>query len=118
MSAPSASGRWKKGLRNVLSTASIAPRLCAISARAAMSQIFIKGFVGVSIQSMANSPARASNARASLVSRKADFTPQRFRTLVKSRCVPPYTLSDTTTRCPASTSESTAWVAAIPEAKQ
>jgi hypothetical protein len=73
----------------VLSTARIARRFRATSARAAMSQIFIKGLVGVSIQSMANSPASASRARASLASRNADAIPHRDRTFVNRRCVPP-----------------------------
>ena len=37
---------------------------------------------------------------------------------MKSRWVPPYTLSETTTRWPALTRVSTAWVAAMPDAKQ
>ena len=40
-----------------------------------MSHTFIKGLVGVSIHSMANSPAARSKAAASLVSRKANSTP-------------------------------------------
>ena len=59
----------------VLSTTSSARRRRAAAASPAMSQTFISGFVGVSIQAIAKSPARASKAAASLVSRKANSTP-------------------------------------------
>jgi hypothetical protein len=75
MSAPSSSGRWKNGLMNVLSTTRRARRRRAASARAAMSQTFMRGLVGVSIQSIANSPAALSKAPASLASRNANSTP-------------------------------------------
>ena len=102
-SAPRASGRWKKGLMNVLSTTRTAPLPWATPARRRMSQIFIRGFVGVSIHSIWNSPASLSRAAGSVASRNANSTPYRARTLVKRRWVPPYTLSDTTTRWPAFT---------------
>jgi hypothetical protein len=83
-----------------------------------MSQTFMSGLVGVSIQSSANSPAALSKAPASLASRNANSTPYWARILVKRRWVPPYTLSDTTTRWPGLMSDITALVAAMPDAKQ
>ena len=75
MSAPRPRGRWKKGLRKVLSTTSSAPRFLATAASAAMSQIFMSGFVGVSIHNIAKSPAIRSKAVESLASRNANSTP-------------------------------------------
>ena len=51
MSAPRASGFWKYGEAKVLSTATTAPRSCAISESSAMSESVSIGLVGVSIQS-------------------------------------------------------------------
>ena len=47
-SAPSASGCWRYGVANVLSTTTVAPTACAASAAARMSTMFSHGFVGVS----------------------------------------------------------------------
>ncbi len=74
MSAPRARGRWKNGLMKVLSTTRIAPWRCATSARARMSQIFMSGFVGVSIQRRSKRPASCSRAAGSVASRKAKST--------------------------------------------
>jgi hypothetical protein len=81
-----------------------------------MSHTFIRGLVGVSIQSRSKAPARSSKAAVSLASRKAKWMPYCASTFVKRRWVPPYTLSDTTTRWPDFTIDNTAWVAAMPEA--
>jgi hypothetical protein len=51
-SAPSASGVWRYGDANVLSTARTAPTACAASAAARMSTTFSSGFDGVSIHTM------------------------------------------------------------------
>ena len=75
MSAPSARGRWKNGLMKVLSTTKTAPWRRATSASARMSQIFMSGFVGVSIQRRSKRPASFSNASGSVASRKANSTP-------------------------------------------
>ena len=59
-SAPSSSGCWRYGEANVLSTASMAPCWWASSAMAAMSRIWSRGLVGVSIQtSSVRGPMRA-----------------------------------------------------------
>ena len=69
MSAPSESGFWKYGEAKVLSTATTAPRSCAISQRTAMSERVSIGLVGVSIQSSFVSGWRAfSTAPGSVVS--------------------------------------------------
>ena len=49
-SAPSASGCWRYGVANVLSTTTSAPTACAASAAARMSTRLSNGFVGVSSQ--------------------------------------------------------------------
>ncbi len=52
ISAPSVSGFWKYGVRNVLSTTVSAFTLFAISDTAWMSATFIIGFVGVSMKNI------------------------------------------------------------------
>ena len=89
MSAPSSRGRWKNGLMNVLSTTSSARRRRARAARAAMSQTFMRGLVGVSIHSIENSPAARSKAAGSVASRNANSIPYPARIFVNRRCVPP-----------------------------
>ena len=55
-SAPSASGDWRYGVANVLSTARIAPTSWAASAAARMSTMFSSGFVGDSSQTIRRYP--------------------------------------------------------------
>ena len=64
MSAPSASGCWRYGVANVLSTTTRAPAAWAASAAARMSTMFSVGLVGVSIQT---SRVRSSRWSARLV---------------------------------------------------
>ncbi len=54
-----------------------------------MSQIFINGFVGVSIQRRSNWPARSVKSRGSVASRKVNSTPYSASIFVKKRWVPP-----------------------------
>ena len=76
-SAPSASGCWRYGLANVLSTATSAPRAWATSASAAMSKTRSSGFVGVSTQTSVVAsrrwPRRAASR--SVRSTKVNATP-------------------------------------------
>ncbi len=63
-SAPRASGCWRYGVANVLSTTTCAPTACAASDAAAMSTMLSAGFVGVSSQT---SFVRSSRCSASPV---------------------------------------------------
>ncbi len=67
-------GRWKNGLMKVLSTTRTASWRCATAASARMSQIFMRGFVGVSIHRRSDAPP-SSNASGSVASRNANSTP-------------------------------------------
>jgi hypothetical protein len=77
-SAPSASGSWKYGVANVLSTTNQAPAWCAIWAAAAMSVMCISGFVGVSTRIIrVDSRISASMHFRSRVSTKVNSSPRR-----------------------------------------
>ena len=97
-SAPSANGRWKNGVMNVLSTTSLAPRARARRAIAAMSTSCIIGFVGVSTNTMRvlSSNAR-STAASSCAATNVKSSPKRLRTRSNRRYVPPYRLFAATT---------------------
>ncbi len=78
MFAPSSSGRWKYGVRNVLSTACGMPRSRAIFEIAAMSPSFSVGFAGVSVKIsfvLARSALRTASGFA--VSTNVNCTPKR-----------------------------------------
>lgn len=80
------------GLKNVLSTTTFSPRLCAISATAAMSVSDSVGFVGVSIHSSFVSLGRIRlSISAWMFGVKDTWTPCVSAILVKYLCVPPYT---------------------------
>ena len=91
MSAPRASGRWKNGLMNVLSTTRIAPRARARPRRGPRCRRpSSAGWSGVSIQSMSKSPGLRVEGRRRR-SRRGTRTRRRScaRIFVKSRWVPP-----------------------------
>ena len=75
----------------MLSTTTIAPASCAISAIAAMSVIFISGLLGVSSQTtfVASGRIAARTASRSLISTVESETPHGMNTRLTSRCEPP-----------------------------
>ncbi len=76
MSAPRASGCWRYGEQNVLSTTTIAPTRWASSERSGMSASRMVGFVGDSRWSIRVSGRMAlSTAAGSAVSTKSKVTP-------------------------------------------
>ena len=120
-SAPSAIGCCSAGDANVLSTTTSTPASLPSSVSAAMSEIFISGFDGVSTQStlVVPSSTAARTASRSLVSTVVWRMPQPPKTLRMSRCVPPYTSLPITTWSPgASTVRSSASSAARPDANE
>ena len=75
-SAPSVSGRWNTGDRNVLSTDSSAPWACAMSAQARISVTVIIGLLGVSTcTSRVEGRMASSSFAGSVVSTKLTVTP-------------------------------------------
>src|ERR1700733_724586 len=97
-SAPSASGDWKYGVQNVLSTTTSWPGADFIAATAAMSMMRSIGLVGVSIQNIfVFGRIAARTASRSVMSTNVELRSKRSRTRVNSRYVPPYVSSLTTT---------------------
>ena len=90
MSAPSSSGRWKYGVKNVLSTAWGMPWARAISEIAARSVSLSVGLAGVSVR-ISLVVLRKARRTSSVfdVSANAISTPNRLSTRVQNRCVPP-----------------------------
>ena len=90
MSAPKTTGRCSAGVAKQLSTASIAPALCAKSASAAMSQTSVRGLVGVSTNSSRVLLwTAACQAPKSVWDTKVDDTPKRAKSVPISRIVEP-----------------------------
>ncbi len=90
-SAPRASGRWRYGDANVLSTTSRASPSWATCASAAMSAMPSSGFVGVSTMIARVSGRMAARTAATSASGTASYvTFHREKTLEISRNVPPY----------------------------
>ena len=91
MSAPSASGCWRYGVANVLSTTTFAPRSWASRATAAMSTIVSRGLVGVSTHtSLVDGRNAATVAAWSVRSTAVCVMPIGPCTRSINRNVPPY----------------------------
>jgi hypothetical protein len=111
------SGRWFAGRGERVVHRDDASRLRATTA--SMSTTLSIGFVGVStqIRRVSSRTARSSASR-SVWSTMVYDSPQRASTLSTRRNVPPYRSAGRTTWSPApQTAVSSAWVAAIPDAR-
>ena len=89
-------------MAKVLSTTSSAPASCASEAMASMSPMLSSGLVGVSTHTSRVSPGRsaARTASRSLAGAGSCRSPQAVATLSKSRNVPPYASSGSSTWSP------------------
>jgi hypothetical protein len=102
MSDPIAMGRCKMGVAKQLSTASKAPALCAMSAKAAMSHTSVKGLVGVSANKILVLGRIAACHSAKLVcDTTVDSTPNRANSEPMSLRVEPNMDCEYTTWSPA-----------------
>jgi hypothetical protein len=117
-SAPSSSGRWRRGVAKVLSTTAGTPARWAPSHSPFRSAIVISGFVGDSIHS-SDAPSQHLKV-ASVSAMSTSRHPRRPLATASSRKlrVPLYASRGATTSPPWRTASNTALIAAMPDEKQ